>query len=78
MNDAESNEGGEGYVTLASLATHLTTKAWAGLENEDSAIAKLLLSDAFKNPKKGQSDEQIDKDYLMLFGLLHCADRPAP
>lgn len=38
----------------------------------------MLLSDAFKNPKKGHSDEQIDKDYLMLYGILHCADKKIP
>lgn len=78
VNAAEENEGGEGYVTIQSLAAQLTTKAWAGLENEDSVICKVLLSDAFKNPKNGQSDGQIDKDYLMLYGILHCADRKIP
>ena len=37
-------------------------------------MAKYLLSDAFKDPVKGQSAEQIDKDFLMMFGLLHCQD----
>ena len=74
LNEAESNCGGEGYVTLKALAAQLTTKAWAGLDDENSELAKLLLSDAFKDPSKGQSAEQIDKDFLMMFGLLHCVD----
>ena len=52
VNAAEADEGGKGYVTLASLAQHLDSKAWAGLESENSPLAKLLLSDAFKNPDK--------------------------
>ena len=54
------------------------TKAWAGLDTQDSAISKVLLSDAFKNPQKGQKADQIDKDYLLLYGLLHCVDKKTP
>lgn len=75
---AEAHDGGEGFVTLESLAAQLSTKAWAGLESEDSVISKVLLSDSFKDAKKGQAADQIDKDILIMYGLFHCADKAMP
>ncbi len=34
-----------------------------------------MLSSAFKNPKNGTEADQIDVDYLLLFGVLHCRDK---
>ena len=33
------------------------------------------MSEVFKNPKKGQENEQIDFEYLTLFGCLHCVQK---
>ena len=38
----------------------------------------MLLSDIFKDPKRKQTAEQIDKDSLLIFGQLHCVDRIVP
>ena len=80
LNDAHAAEGGEGFVSIRTLAEKFQTYAWAPLGYE-GAISKFLLSDAFKAdtideliPVAGN----IDYEYLMLFGLLHCQDRDAP
>lgn len=78
VNAAEEECGGEGFVTLSALAKQLSTPAWAGLDDENSVIAGVLLSDEFKNPKKGHQADQIDKDYLMIFGLINCIDKRTP
>ena len=38
----------------------------------------MLLSDAFKDQKRGQTSDQIDKDSLLIFGQFHCIDRLIP
>ena len=38
----------------------------------------MLISDAFKDQKKGHTAEQIDKDSLLIFGQLHCIDHLIP
>ncbi len=57
------------------MKLQLHTKAWAGLDSPDSNLGKYLLSSAFKNPKNGTEADQIDVDYLLLFGVLHCRDK---
>ena len=64
----------EGFVTIDSLAVHLYTPAWKDIKQNDSNICKVLNSDAFKDPVKGQRAEQIDIRYLLMFALLHCRD----
>jgi len=76
VNEADKKD--EGYVTLAALAETLSTPAWAGLTDPSSSLGEFLLSDAFKNGKKGLSYDQIDVDYLILFGMLHCRDKTKP
>ena len=44
-------------MTLVSLAYQLNTEAWADIQQADSKLSKMLLSDAFKNPKKSQTAE---------------------
>lgn len=63
---------------MAALAETLSTPAWAGLTDPSSPLGEFLLSDAFKNGKKGLSYDQIDVDYLILFGMLHCRDKSRP
>ena len=57
VNAAHEKDGEQGFVTLPSLREQLTTKAWAGLGNDGSKLGKLLLSDAFKSKKEGQTAE---------------------
>ena len=64
----------DGFVTIDSLANHLYTTAWKDIRQPDSNICKVLNSDAFKNPVKGQQAEQIDIKYLLMFALFHCRD----
>ena len=54
---AEQQDGKKGYVTLVSLAYQLNTEAWADIQQADSNLSKMLLSDAFKNPKKSHTAE---------------------
>ena len=35
-------------------------------------LCKILKSVALKNPKHGQTADEIDGDYLICLGLLHC------
>lgn len=35
-------------------------------------LCKILQSAALKNPKHGQKADEIDGDYLICLGLLHC------
>ena len=78
VNQAEKADGEQGFVTLNSLSKVLITAAWADLSDPESSLSKMLLSPSFKNAKSGQTEEQIDKDYLILFGLLHCIDSKSP
>ena len=61
-------------MTPESLRAELTTPAWAGLENPESGIYKLLVSDLFKDPKKNQTGDQIDADILRIAGVISCQD----
>lgn len=72
IRNAEKAAGGEGFVTIETLIEEFTSPAWAALMERNSQLCKMLLSDAFKNPSKNQSDSQIDADYLIIFGIIHC------
>jgi hypothetical protein len=56
---AHADCGEEGHVTLESLRAHFKSPAWKDLEDENSALAKFLLSSAFKNDAKGLAPDQI-------------------
>ena len=75
---AEEQDGKQGFVTLVSLAYHLNTEAWAEIQQADSKLSQILLSDAFKDPEKNQTAESIDKDSLLIFGQFHCIDHALP
>ena len=77
VKKADSAAGGNGFVTLDTLAAEFTSPAWNDLKNENSILAKILLSSAFKNAKKGQSAGQIDADTMILYGVLLCQGNPA-
>ena len=70
--EAEQNSDVEGSVTLKCLRDALTTPAWAPLADKKSTLAKVLLSNAFKNSKHGTGSDHIDSDYLRVFACLHC------
>jgi len=72
IKKAEAEAGGKGFVTIESLSKIFTSPAWQDLNDEDSVLVKILLSDAFKDPSKGQSADQIDTTYICLYGLLFC------
>lgn len=73
---AEKACGGEGFVTLDALAKEFTSQAWSGLADDESIVSQVLLSSAFKDETKGQTAAQIDKNFLILFGILHCQGTP--
>lgn len=69
--------GNEGYVTIESLVNNFTSQVWASqLKSSESRLVKTLLHAHFKNESKGQEADQIDFEYLMIFGFLHCAGKP--
>ena len=74
--DAEEASGTEGCVTLATLRNALPTQAWAPLTDSGSVLSKLLLSDAFKNERRGTAPNCIDANFLRCFALLHCVGKP--
>lgn len=77
VNEAEKQCGEDGgFVTIEALKAELSSPAWASLSEPDSNLYKFLTSGVFKNEAKGHSAEQIDTDYLRMFGLLHCGGQP--
>jgi hypothetical protein len=76
VRDAEKAAGGQGFVTVATLSEQFTSPAWNALLEQDSKLVRVLQSDAFKDPKKNQTLTQIDMDYLILFGIIHCQGNP--
>jgi hypothetical protein len=76
VDEAEKAAGGNGSVTIDTLKAQFTTPAWGSLANQDSVLSKILLSDSFKNAEKGQAADQIDRDWLVCYGIIHCAGKP--
>jgi len=61
------------FTTLQALRQALPTDAWRDLLDNDSALAKTLLSPQFKG--NGHNADQIDINTLKMFSLLHCASK---
>ena len=72
IDEADEACGGEGAITLQSLRKALPTPAWAPLNDPGSNLALALLSEQFKDAKKGTPSDKIDVDILKMFALLHC------
>ena len=72
IDDAETEDGGEGFVTLPTLRKHLNTPAWKALDDSNSQLSQILLSQFMKDEKKGHDANQISADYLRMFALMHC------
>lgn len=69
---AEQACNNQGYVTLVELAKVFNTQAWADLSRYDSKLARVLSSEAFKDKSKNQSEDEIDTNFLICYGLLLC------
>ena len=69
-NDLEAKKGDCKTVTVKSFRQKFQTQAWNDINNDDSSLCKLLNSSVFKH-KKGK--DKIWADWLILFGVLHCA-----
>ena len=56
---AEKSASGEGcgFVTLESLSEVLTSPAWAQLKDLESTLAKVLLSDVFKETERAHAED---------------------
>ena len=72
VEQADSEVDNDGKVTLKDLRKVFNSPAWAALDDQESTLAKVLLSAAFKDEKKGTDALEIDADTLKMFGLLHC------
>lgn len=72
----EKAAGDKEYVTFESLAEQLQTPLWKTVSQKESPLYKLLSSPAFKTEEV--EDGQIDKNRLIMFGLLHCVDSNKP
>ena len=72
IREAELATDVEDCITIAALREQLTTPSWAPLEDSNSPLCKILLSDAFKNERKGTEAKYIDSNFLRCFALLHC------
>lgn len=70
---AEEACGGQGFVTLQAFHKALPAPSFKDLSNPDSNLAKMLLSEQFKDSEKGTGEDQIDVDSLKIFALLHCS-----
>mmetsp|Transcript_8766 Transcript_8766/g.10368 ORF Transcript_8766/g.10368 Transcript_8766/m.10368 type:complete len:93 (+) Transcript_8766:252-530(+) len=68
---AEEEKAGSEVVTLASLSEVLNSEAWAPLKDSKSVLARLLLSEAFKNAKTCKNDSHIDVKALKCFAFFH-------
>ena len=49
---------------------------WADLTDETSLLFRMLTSPLLRRFPDTSGDDRIDKDYLALFGLLHCTGNP--
>ena len=55
IDDAETEDGGEGFVTLPTLRKHLNTPAWKALDDSGSELSSILLSQYMKDEKAGHN-----------------------
>jgi len=61
---------------LVELAKVFRTQAWAELTRKDSTLAKILSSEGFKDKSKNQSEDEIDTNFLLCYGILLCSGTP--
>ena len=57
-------------VTLEGMRAFLKGAEWAELDDDESPLAKLLLSEAFR--RSGTPAGAIDRQALSLFAIMHC------
>ena len=70
--------GTEDFVTFDSLGKELTTPLWKTLADPKSELRQLLSQPAFQSESTDLAAGQIDKDKLILFGILNCVDARVP
>ena len=76
LQNAENECGSNGFVTVDLLSAELNSLAWADLKDKSSVFYKFITSDIFKNPSNSYQSNRndiIDKHFLVMFALLHCA-----
>jgi len=72
VHNAAKESGSYDYCTIQALRKEFQSPAWADLEDQNSKLVKLLKSAPFKNENGGLDAEHVDKNSLIVFGLLHC------
>lgn len=81
VEKAEVTDGSQGFVTINALSAELTSQSWKELGRNGSDLCKILLSPVLQNLSRyseAEHEGKIDKDFLLLFGLLHCIDKKKP
>ena len=70
--------GDKNYVNIESLrVSFVSCPEWDDLADDESLLYKSLNSPIFRfNSSEKSEGDRIDKDYLTLFGLLHCVGGP--
>ena len=57
IQKAEKASGEKGFITLQTLRAELSTGAWAALEDSESPLVGVLMSEAFKRMGKDGTPE---------------------
>ena len=70
--------GEEEWVSFDRLAEELDTPLWKKVADPSSDIRKLLEHDAFQGENSDLSQGRIDKNKLIMFGLLNCVGNKKP
>ena len=84
LNLAHAASGGQGTVTLASLANNFRTPAWSDLKKAKSAIcesahvAYLESACSVEGQTSGSGEKCFDYKKLVMMGLLYCQDARKP
>ena len=70
--------GDNDWVSFDDLATELNTTLWKKVTDGSSALRKLLEQPAFQGENSDLDLGRIDKNKLIMFGLLNCVDSKKP
>ena len=66
--------GEEEFVTFEALSRELNTPLWRSVNDSNSELRKLLEQPAFQSSSSDLNKGQIDKNRLIMFGILNCQD----
>ena len=70
--------GENDYVSFDALAAELNTPLWKKISDPSSSLRKLLEQPAFQGENSDLDLGRIDKNKLIMFGLLNCVDSNKP